>query len=408
MIKKCKFVCSLFKEKIFFLIFIFTLFSCTNENNTIEQFPKSIKNNEVSKEKAVVIANNFLARYYTYQQNTSFSRITDINKTVMEVLTFKTITNDNAYFTINYNEGGFVVVAADDRASPILAFSEDGKFSENIEEIPDPVVSWMEAEKESIQFLKESNLTQTLPIRLEWDYLLTITGNPFLCENLIIQKGPLLQTKWGQGFGYNNVIPISCPSSSGGRPPTGCVATAMAQVMKFHQKPTNLNWSQMPNTGGSFDTQALMYNAGIAVQMNYTCNGSGADSGKIPGALMNTFGYSNVTYTINAYSSNTVFQNISQNKPVILTGGRKRNGITWPWNYYTDGHAWVADGSLFIILKSPDSNGVCQEYGFRFLHMNWGWGENPFFNYNGWYNENNFNPGASTYNYRRGMCLINP
>lgn len=392
---------------VFYIVFILALFSCSTEDTIINQSKDLAITYNVSKETAVDVAKSFLEKYHTYQQSKNNNSFTGVTKTVMEILTFKTIDNENAFYTINYKEGGFVVVSADNRVSPILAFSDEGKFSDDIDEIPDPVVSWMEIEKESIEYLKESALPQKYEIKLEWDYLLTITGNPNLCENLIIQKGPLLQTKWGQGIGYNNLIPYPCSNVGyGGHAATGCVATAMAQVMKFHQKPNYYNWAEMPNTYGTTHTQNLMYTLGQLVGMNYGCS-SGANSGNIAGVLTNTFGYSYAQYITTQYVPDLIFQSIAVNKPVILTGGRKRNGITWPWNYYTGGHAWASDGFIFVILKAPDAYGNCQEYGFRFLHMNWGWGSS-YNNYNGWFNENNFNPGTNTFNYKRGILLINP
>jgi Peptidase C10 family/Spi protease inhibitor len=408
---------SVFKLLYLYAVGILLLFSCDNSETVLETNfnpNNSLSSiNDVSQERAVGVAQVFLEKYNNSiesrrsNQNATQDvkkRFNSIPKTVLEVLTFKTETNDNAFYAINYDVGGFVVVSADSRVSPILAFSEEGKFSNNIDEIPDPVVSWMEEEKESIQYLKESTLTQIAEIKLEWDYLLTVTGNPNLCENLFVQKGPLLQTKWNQGSSFNNLIPFYCPNGSNA--PTGCVPTAMAQVMKFHQKPNSYNWGQMPNDYGTLHTQTLMWHLGQSLGMvtpfgnSYSCDGSSANSGNIPGSFVNTFGYSNANYTTIGYSPNYAFYDISLNKPVILTGGRRRAGVQWPWNYYTDGHAWVSDGFLYVILKAPDNIGNCQQYGFRFLHMNWGWGP---YGYNGWFNENNFNPSTYTFNYQRGI-----
>lgn len=162
----------------------------------------------------------------------------------------------------------------------------------------------------------------------------------------------------------------------------------------------------MPDDYGNFFTQQLLYGIGQAVETNYACGGSGTNSNHIPERLTETFGYNYAQYSI-IYNPTTIYNQIAINRPVILTGGRKRNGTTWPWNYYDDGHAWVSDGFVFLILKARDANGACQTYGLRMLHMNWGWGPGPY-NYNGWYNENHFNPGANTFDYRRGTVYIYP
>ncbi|WP_089080115.1 C10 family peptidase [Flavobacterium branchiophilum] len=66
--------------------------------------------------------------------------------------------------------------------------------------------------------------------------------------------------------------------------------------------------------------------------------------------------------------------------------------MTWPWNYYTDGHAWVCDG---YVHWSDCSVSMLA------LYMNWGWSGN----YNGLYAFNNFNPSTYTFNYKSGAVV---
>jgi hypothetical protein len=396
----------------FSIIGLLFLFSCQKDD---ENFDKGATTrnakNYVSKEMAVNAATIFLQKYHA--SNSDVSRIADVSKTIMNVFTFKTESNDDAMYAINYEEGGFILVSSDNRVSPIRAFSEEGYFSNNIDEIPDPVVSWMEEEKESVKYVIDNQLTQKVQIKEEWDFVSNTTTTYATCSNGFFQKGPLMTTTWGQGIGYNNLIPVFCSNPSyGNRPPTGCVTTATAQVLKYHHKPNSIyDYSQMPNNYGSYQTQALMFNTGLALGISYnSCESSGTNTENISSVLMNIFGYSNVVY-LTAYNTSLIFNQILVNKPVILRGGRRRDGITYPWNYYTGGHAWVADGCLFVVLQVPNGSGNCDSYGFNFLHMNWGWGDlgiDDIKNYNGWYNENNFNPGTSTYNYGRGTVYITP
>lgn len=97
---------------------------------------------------------------------------------------------------------------------------------------------------------------------------------------------------------------------------------------------------------------------------------------------------------------NAVRNELRAQKPVILRGGRKRSGITWPWNYYTDGHAWICDGftSYSEYCWSPDCG-----YGYStlYFHMNWGWNGS----FNGNYAFNNFNPSTYTFNYESGAVI---
>jgi hypothetical protein len=212
--------------------------------------------------------------------------------------------------------------------------------------------------------------------------------------------GPLLSTTWGQGYGYNDYTPLTgCTNYYNGHAPTGCVATAMAQVMKYYQKPSTYNWANMPNTYGTNDTAILMRDIGGAVRMSYGCDGSSANSGdEIASTFRDDFHYSNASG--GDYDYQVVKQQLIANKPVILTGGRKKIGISW--NMYTDGHAWVCDGFQSSTIYSYDeSEGFCRGWGYLMLHMNWGWG--TYENFNGWYSFNNFNPSTYTFNYETKM-----
>jgi hypothetical protein len=214
-------------------------------------------------------------------------------------------------------------------------------------------------------------------------------------------KWPLLTTTWGQGYGYNNYTPnLGCSNYSNGNAPAGCVATATAQIMKYHQWPLSYNWSSMQNDYGSDLTSQLMVDIGSNVNMNYGCDGSGTKSFRAMYALTGAFGYSNALY--GNYNHNTVLSELSQNKPVILGGGEK---VYWAGliAYYGDGHAWVADGYIHGFECFYDQNGyVDGGYGYLLIHMNWGWGYN-YRHLNGFFGFNNFAVDGDSYNYKRKM-----
>lgn len=91
-------------------------------------------------------------------------------------------------------------------------------------------------------------------------------------------------------------------------------------------------------------------------------------------------------------------QQLRAKKPVILSGGRKKDGISF--SPYTGGHAWVCDGFMETFNSYKDSaTNTCVEYSMLLLCMNWGWDGT----YNGYYYFNNFNPGTKTYNYQVKM-----
>ena len=367
---------------------LFPLFSCEKESK-YDLNENAINSHYVSKEKAIDVANTFFKKFVN---NSDASRNLDVEKEIETICTVKNVDNDDVLYSINYIDGGYVLVAADDRTSPIRAFSEESSFIIDNETLPDPVIEWLEYEKEAIKIIKDNNLTQMLEIEAEWDYLDKTIQQTSPCSNSIFKKEPLLTTNWGQGAGYNNLTPLIC---SGVRAPTGCVPTAMAQILKYHSKPHSyFDYNQMDDHIGMFETQKLMLGVGLSVGVIYNCaetSLSGNNSSNIVNTFKGFFGYSDAR--LNYYVPQFVFNNINANLPVLLTGQGD------------SGHAWVADGTWYIVLRSPDSNGNCATLGFRFLHMNWGWGRSGVFSNapNGWFNENNFNPSNMTYNYNRKM-----
>jgi hypothetical protein len=392
-----------FKNTWLFLLGIILLVSCSKDEIVTTKNYSSNVENDVSKETVLVIAQNFFKN--TNSQNL---KRTNNTKTVKSIFEHNTKNNDKAFYVVNYDEGGFIIIAADDRVSPVLAFSDSGSFSSTTKEIIAPVQYWMDGIKDQVRFAIDNNLTQKKEIKLQWEGLATnntkqikntnsttskpITPPPTECPDINIVKGPLLTTTWDQwGNGFNDLIPLDCIFNPGGKAPTGCVATAMAQVMRYYQKPNTYNWANMPNTFGSFDTQLLMLDAGTSVNMQYTCDASGTSATVIAPALMNTFGFSNASFA--SFNYNVVVQNINSNKPVILTGYT---------NSTSSGHAWVCDGYIQSTVYFLDDYGNCTGQGVQYypiFYMNWGWHGS----YDGYYNISNFNPGSSSYNYDRKM-----
>jgi hypothetical protein len=366
--------------------------------------------NKVSIETAMSIAKKIP------KKSISSNLYKSVTKTIKDITEHKTSAANIAFYVINYDQGGFIIIAADNRISPILAYSEKGTFSSEPSKIIPPVAYWIKNIEGQVQTTITKDLVQNAHIKLEWDALTTnnstVVNNssttnkeptppPTECPDTNIIKGPLLTSTWGQGDGYNNLVPANCEYSyyTGNKAYTGCVATAMAQVMRFFHKPNTYNWANMPDYGqfgsGTYDIQLLMKDAGESVNMQYSCSGSGAYSTDIAPALINTFHFSNAVYA--NFNLNTVVQNINYNKPVILTGGTNSGGN------YINGHAWVCDGYLQSTVYFRDDYGNCTGQGVTYnpiLHMNWGWDGD--YNY-GYYNVSYFNPGNYTFNYLNMM-----
>jgi hypothetical protein len=197
--------------------------------------------------------------------------------------------------------------------------------------------------------------------------------------------GPLLLTTWHQGAPFNNF----CPPGDGGRCIVGCVATAMAQVMKHHNWPVSgsgssnywwngdyscggstsgqtlsatysdpYDWANMPNAGyDATPTQQdalaeLNYEAAVSVRMNFGACSSGASMSRVPGALRDYFSYNSSIETLyrSSYTASTWFS-------IIQT--EINEGCPMIYGIYS--HAIVCDG--WRVYASMNQ-----------YHMNYGWG----------------------------------
>lgn len=290
---------------------------------------------------------------------------------------------------------GFVIVAGDDAVMPILGYSGESNFDPG--HIPQNAAKWLEGYKKEIAFIVSKNIAAETAIKSQWQRLkthgtLTINNRPGTTTSV----NPLVQTKWDQ-LPYYNAL---CPGGS----VTGCVATAMAQVMKYWNYPvtgtgfhsynppnngygtlsanfgsTTYQWAAMPLqlAGANPAVATLMYHAGVSVDMNYSPESSGAYviSAQSPVtncaeyALKTYFGYRNSLQGLErANYSETQWvallkAELDAARPVIYAGFG--NG---------GGHCFITDGY--------DNN--------NFFHFNWGWSGQ----FDGFFQVNALNPGG--------------
>lgn len=282
-----------------------------------------------------------------------------------------------AYYVIADISGGFVVVSADDRIKPILAISSNGEIDPK--NLPPAFVFWMQTVELQIQRIISSQREASIGVVDEWTQL---EAGQRTQDRLSDSVLPLLATRWGQGEYYNTKCPFDSDSDT--KTPTGCVATAMAQIMNYWEYPvsgfgtasyhndhyglvtadfenSSYDWAQMPDRLSSASSQAqidavatLMFHCGAAVEMRYTPTGSGSYGYKALKAFKTHFDYGS-TVTLIKRSETTyslwlasLENELDSGRPVFYRGADPLGG----------GHAWVCDGY--------DKDG-------RF-HMNWGWG----------------------------------
>jgi hypothetical protein len=298
-------------------------------------------------------------------------------------------------YVLGLNPKGFIVVSPDTDITPVIAYSFEGNFP--LEDFQDNVLLHMvtrdmENRIEAIPILPDELKEKNNDL---WEEYLSAESSFLDALASATQYGPYLKTTWDQGSSYN----VYCPydpyySNYYGRyliSAVGCVATAMAQIINYHEYPTSVTFTNTkadqycydyPNTNHRFcvnnpaiasitsiaypasaDMAAKLSHAcGISVRMEYTESGSSAQTYNVATALKNKFGYSSATAL--AYSSywagiygipySTSFASILQNN--LKDGFPAQLAIDTTHG----GHSIVCDG---YYSSSPE-----------LYHLNYGWG----------------------------------
>ncbi len=368
-----------------YIIIVLSAISCTKEDKMSTVKQSAINKKYYVKEcTARYIAENF--NFFIVPK--SNSRITN-NLTIKDITSINDSNNIPAYYIINYNDNaGYLILSADFRQEAVLGFGEQGEAL--LTNIPPQLNFIIEEQTSEIEYLRENEVDsiETVP-NDSWSMLPLppddipqivdpINGN---CgSSYEVTKGPLLATSWGQTRG--GFIPYNylCPTPSGcmDKAPTGCVATAMAQIMYYHKWPSSYIWTQMQTGDNStVECAKLMRDVGMSVNMSYGCSSSGAYSSIVEAALEYHFGYASST-NYETYYSGPMQVEIDGYRPIFLSAG---------------GHAWVCDGYRYFFSGCS---------GSIWPHMNWGW--NGF--YDNYYGFNNWNPGGMTYNNNRKMIKV--
>ena len=287
----------------------------------------------------------------------------------------------------NIDGGGYVIVSGDDRTEEILGYSTTGTF--DAENIPENMRAFLQEYVDGIQYLNDHNVQNTNagPQKKKEK------GNIRRIAKTSID--PLINARWNQSEPFDQY----CPTYSGNRAATGCVATALAQIMNHHKWPnyttttipayytdtrnfyraaisagTAIDWNNIKdkygwiNENGSWkqytytstEGQAvanLMKLCGQAVKMDYYCDNygsSGAVTSDCITALVKYFDYEEstckwldrVNFSYNDWQS-IIYAELAANRPVLYSGQSAGSG-----------HAFVCDG-----YDTDD-----------FFHINWGWG----------------------------------
>lgn len=308
------------------------------------------------------------------------------------------------YYAFNDTEGkGFVLIAGDDRVTPVLGYSHTGQFDDT--NLPPTLKAWLDAVAADIETLRKSNQPEAQS---------SATNND---DTPSVIVAPLIKTTWAQQAPYYN----QTPTIDGQQSVTGCVATAMAQIMKYYQWPatgtgsvkydtpkydsktmeidfskSTYDWANMldryttsPDGVPQWnDTQAqavstLMRDLGAAIHMQYSPDGSGAYSPDIANTAILHFSYNATYYEKSDYTTKEwleiIKQNLNAQSPLLYNGNDIDKSV---------GHQFIIDGY--------DSN--------NYLHVNWGWNGTA----NGYYTFANLGAKSYLFNNNMGMSLLTP
>ncbi|MCH5306942.1 MAG: C10 family peptidase [Prevotella sp.] len=306
----------------------------------------------------------------------------------------KTLKTATAYEIMGFENGGFAVVSTDDLVPEVLGVSmspySNGKNT-NFQ-------WWLKAIEGAVEYAVTNNVA-----------LASIAPNP---SKYPMQVGPLVTTKWDQEGPYN----ILLPGSGSRHVLTGCVATALAQVLNYFKVPehgigqrtiyynstpvtanfeqNHYDWDNMRDTynyGQYSDAEAnavavLMRDCGVASNMDYGYDGSGAYSTDAADGMRKYFGFAEAVcyerdnyYGTKYYSDeewmDMVFTALSEDGPIYYGGADSWNG----------GHAFV--------LHGYNATGM--------VYVNWGWsGEDD-----GYYDISLLNPGYYKFSIGQDMII---
>ena len=322
--------------------------------------------NRISEPQAQAAALNFLT------QNPVTLRSAPVQASQIRLVYSEPGQSSPAYYIYNYgHDDGYVLVSGTDRLTQVVGYGLEGGFDPA--NVPENFKAWLD---ELAQLVSE--LESTPGAVLSTSAGATTSISPLLGE-----------TKWNQSAPYNNMCPTYVKAGETKRSVTGCVATAMAQVMYYHKWPlhgtgsntytTNLNsdttqsvtltanfgnttydWEHMTPTYGTESTTEeqdavalLMSHCGISVNMSYGSS-SGASTRRAMCSMPSYFGYDKgmrfmprKCYTLQEWIQR-INEELEAARPIIYNGTTASGG----------GHAFVLDGR--------DDNG--------YYHFNWGWG----------------------------------
>lgn len=297
----------------------------------------------------------------------------------VKTVDFLTEEADTLVAIINFQDGGFIVMSADDAFAPVIGYDLENVFP--VENASPEAMYYVNGYAQIIASIKKQNVTASAEVVAKWAAL----ENPTRGARSEVVS-PLLTSKWNQSKYYNDLCPADedSPFGYGGHVPCGCVALAMASVIHYYRYPETgqgshsyhsnygyhsvnfgqqtYNYNAMPYALSKANNEVakLIYHCGIAVEMGYAPEGSGAQTEDTKNCLRDYYKYSNDIEHANRSGSWWGGGGYNDSQWINLLKGDLDLGYPIIYSGYNDegGHAFVCDG------YDSDNN----------FHFNFGWG----------------------------------
>ena len=346
---------------------------------------------QVTPSQALALAQQFMAHCNQGTQDKASAKKAKASQPRLKLA--YTATDSRLYAFNRGTQEGYVIVSGDDATAPVIGYSDHGSFDPD--HMPDGMRYWLSECERQIAYAAKTGVKYSAA---------TSTQDATSQDWAVI--GPLLKTHWDQGAPYNKFTPVQDDQHCY----TGCVATALSQVINYFKYPAQvkgkglgkfssqdlsqytLDWANIldeytDSKGDPLGTTTeaqdqavarLMVAAGYSVDMRYSTSGSDAYHNKVPFAAVQNFSFDAAIHMDepDCYDAATwtrmVYENLANCGP-MLYGGASEEGM---------GHSFVCDGYA----------------GNGFFHFNWGWSGK----YDGNFLLTALNPSETrTYNYHQ-------
>ena len=415
---------SLFIKSVLLSLLCMSVFACSKDISVLkEDGTTSYSVNAVNIQDAIKIARSFA--------NTSNELISTRSSEIVvdNAFSIKGNSVNPLLHVINFKNGGFTIIAGDNRLMPIQAYSSSGAFSRNDNDYPLGLKIWIESIQDSLSRIKD--VEPDLYTIAAWQKFnngkrysqltrsLTPEGGVLPEADTVV--GPLITDSWHQDSPYNDSLANTAHYyQSGGyagtlRPLVGCVPLAIARIMRYHEYPDSFSWSSMPNSiPQSTSTKLLMRdihqhlvsfyypNTALSYLVYENIYGGYSHGTGVPSALQigsflqSEYGYASGedrSYSTSAYTAMRR-DLIDHELPCIIRGQSSSSGTSI-------GHAWICDGYHYHCEHWLDANLDPFAVVTTYLHYCWG---KTTTTQDGWYSSNNVSLDNVEYKYN--MKLI--